>query len=131
MLAITNEDDVQTLQNNLKTIYKWQQVNNMQFNENKFELLQYGKNLDIKDSTSYFGPNSRKIERTQCVKDLGVKMSDTQFHLTYRYNMYQSPAKMWVDHKNFPFQGYAHHENTMVQHSPTTHRLLLPAMDTT
>jgi len=62
LLPITNEDDVLTLQNNLKTIYKWQQVNNMQFNENKFELLRYGKNRDIKDSTSYFGPNSRKIE---------------------------------------------------------------------
>ena len=48
----------------------------MQFNENKFELLRYGKNRDIKDSTSYFGPNSRKIEQTQCVKDLGIKMSD-------------------------------------------------------
>ena len=60
-----------------KTIYKWQQINKMQFNENQFELLRYGKNQDIKDSTSYFGPNSRKIEQTQCVKDLGIKMSDT------------------------------------------------------
>ena len=49
----------------------------MQFNENKFELLRYGKNQDIKESTSYFGPNSRIIEQTQCVKDLGIKMSDT------------------------------------------------------
>ena len=75
LLAIKN--DVKKLQNDLKTIYKWQQINNMQFNENKFELLWYGKNQDIKDSTSYFGPNSRKIEQTQCVKDLGIKMSDT------------------------------------------------------
>jgi hypothetical protein len=77
LLAITNEDDVKTLQNDLKTIYKWQQINNMQFNENKFELLRYGKNQHIKDSTSYYGPNGRTIERTECVKDLGVKMSDT------------------------------------------------------
>ena len=69
----------QTLQNDLKTIYKWHHVNNMQFNENKFQLpvLRYGKNQDMKDSASYFGPNSRKIEQTQYVKDLGVKMSDT------------------------------------------------------
>ena len=52
-----------------KIIYKWQQINNMQFIY--FELLRYGKNQDI-----YFGSNSRKIEQTQCVKDLCVKMSD-------------------------------------------------------
>ena len=75
--SFKNEDDVEKLQNDLKTIYKWQQINNMQFNENKFELLWYGKIEDIKDSTSNFGPNSRKIEQTQCVKDLGIKMSDT------------------------------------------------------
>ena len=37
-LAIKNEDDVKKLQNDLKTIYKWQQINNIQLNENKFEL---------------------------------------------------------------------------------------------
>ena len=52
----------------------------MLFNENKFELLGYGKNQDIKDSTSYFGPNTRKIEQTQFVKDFSVKMSNAQFH---------------------------------------------------
>jgi len=49
----------------------------MQFNENKFELLRYGNNQDIKDSTSYLGPNNRIIEQTQCVEDLAIKMSDT------------------------------------------------------
>ena len=42
----------------------WQQIQNIQFNENKFELLRYGKNQDIKDSTSYFGPNSRIFEQS-------------------------------------------------------------------
>ena len=73
LLAITNEDDIQTLQNDLKIIYKWQQVNNMQFNENKFELLRYGKNQDIKDSASYFGPNSRKIEQIQLWNEMLAK----------------------------------------------------------
>ena len=49
----------------------------MQFNENKFQLLRYGTNQDIKDSTSLFEPNSKHIEQTQCVKDLCIKMSDT------------------------------------------------------
>ena len=47
LLVIKNEDDVKTLQNYLKTIY------NMQFNENKSELLRYGKSRDIKDSTPH------------------------------------------------------------------------------
>ena len=29
---------------------------------------------------------------------------------------------MWVDHENFQCQRYAHYENTMVQHCPTTRR---------
>ena len=36
LLSITDEDDVKTLQNDIKTIYKWQETNNMQFNSNKF-----------------------------------------------------------------------------------------------
>ena len=49
------------LQNHLNPICKWQQINNMQFNENKFELLRYGKNQDMKISTSYLG---LKIEQS-------------------------------------------------------------------
>jgi len=37
---------------------------------------------------------------------------------------------MQVDHKNFPCQRYAHYDSTIMQQSPTTHRLLLPAVDT-
>ena len=31
LLAITNEKDVKTLQSDLKTIYLWQQIKNIQF----------------------------------------------------------------------------------------------------
>ena len=77
LLSITDEDDVKTLQNDLKTIYKWQETNNMQFNSNKFELLRYGKNKHIKESTSYYSLNETTIEQAQCVKDLRIKMSVT------------------------------------------------------
>jgi len=46
-LSQKNEDVVKKQRNDLKTIHKWQQINNMQFNEKKFELLRYGKNHDI------------------------------------------------------------------------------------
>jgi len=54
-------------------MYRWQQINHMQFNENKFELLRYGKNQDIKDSTSYFAPNSGKINKPNVSKSLVSK----------------------------------------------------------
>ena len=57
-------------------IYKWQETNNMQFNSNKFELLRYGKNQHINESTSHYSPNETTIEQTN-VKDLGLKLSVT------------------------------------------------------
>ena len=42
-LGIKDEEDTQMLQNDLHKLFKWADTNNMKFNENKFELLQYGK----------------------------------------------------------------------------------------
>ena len=39
LLAIRNEEEVKKLQNDNKTIYKWEEINNTQFNGKKFELL--------------------------------------------------------------------------------------------
>ena len=43
----------------------------------QLELLRYGKNQHIKESTSYYSPNETTIEQTQYVKDLGIKISVT------------------------------------------------------
>ena len=40
------------LQNNLLKLYKWADSNNMKFNANKFELLQYGKEQETKSATT-------------------------------------------------------------------------------
>ena len=49
----------------------------MAFNSNKFEVLRYGKNQEIKDSTDYLTPNADSlIERKECVRDLGIQISD-------------------------------------------------------
>ena len=47
----------------------------MQFNDLKFELLRYGKNDDLKLSTSYVTPSFNLIEEKNNVKDLGVTLS--------------------------------------------------------
>ena len=37
----------------LHKLYKWADTNNMKFNANKFELLRYGKEQEIKSATTY------------------------------------------------------------------------------
>jgi ribonuclease P/MRP protein subunit RPP40 len=73
---ILNENDVESLQSNLRTIYEWQSLNNMEFNDKKFESLRYGKNQHIKSVTSYTTPSDTPIEVKHSVKDLGIFMSD-------------------------------------------------------
>ena len=50
MLAVENNTDMANLQNDLNQIYSWAEANNLQFNNLKFELLQYGDNKDLKES---------------------------------------------------------------------------------
>ena len=73
---IADEEDVESLQSDLNRLYSWQVQNNMQFNGGKFEILRYGKNTTLKESTSYFTPNCEEIiEEKECLRDLGIIMS--------------------------------------------------------
>ena len=74
---VKNHSDVEALQDEQEKLYPWQEVNNMAFNSNKFEVLRYGWNQEIRDSTEYFTPNSENfIERKECLRDLGIRISD-------------------------------------------------------
>ena len=53
LLGIKVEKDTQMLQNDLHKLYKLAETNNMKFNANKFELLQYGKEQEIESATTY------------------------------------------------------------------------------
>ncbi len=74
MRQIKDEVDTEALQKDLTTIYKWQETNNMLFNDKKFELIRYGKNRDLKNTTNYRNPLGQQIMENQCVKDLGIHM---------------------------------------------------------
>ena len=52
-LVIKDEEDTQMLQNDLHMLYKLADTNNMKLNANKFELLRYGKEQEIKSATTY------------------------------------------------------------------------------
>ena len=74
---VNSEEDIESLQADLEKLYKWQDSNNMQFNSKKFEILRYGKNQDLKNSTFYLTPNQDEIiEEKECLRDLGILMSN-------------------------------------------------------
>ena len=74
---IKNIADTIALQNDLETVYNWQRENNMLFNDEKFELLRYGKNVEIKSQTTYSGPTGTIIQEKSSIRDLGVTMSNS------------------------------------------------------
>ena len=80
--SIKNLDDRNKIKTDLAALIKWTEENSMQFNEGKFQLLQIGKNQELKIPYSH---NEINIENSQNVKDLGVYVSDnlsSKFHIT-------------------------------------------------
>ena len=75
MLGIQSKNDMVNLQTDLNTIYEWAELNNLQFNDLKFELMQYGDNEGLKDSHQYLSSSQVPLEASETVKDLGVLMS--------------------------------------------------------
>ena len=77
LLGIKDEEDTQLLQNDLHKLYKFADTNNMKFNANKFELMRYGKEQEIKSATTYKWYDDSNINGKEQVRDLGIMMSNT------------------------------------------------------
>ena len=77
LLRIKDEEDTQMIQNDLHKLYKWADTNNMKFGANKFELLRYGKEQEIKSATTYKSYDDSNIDDKEQVRDLGIMMSST------------------------------------------------------
>jgi len=73
--AVNDQRDTENMQSDLDTIYRWTEENNMALNDDKFECLRYGPNMDMKNSTSYKSNTGKLIEVKEHVKDLGIIMS--------------------------------------------------------
>ena len=66
------------LQSDLIELYNWADKNNMEYNGDKFEGMQYGNN----EPQAYTTPNLQNIDTQMQVNDLGVIMSkDLTFSL--------------------------------------------------
>ena len=77
---------------------RWSVTNNMQFNDVKFDLLRYGTNKDLKDTTSYVSPSFKLIEEKESVKDLGVTLSSDGTFKVHINNLIESAKNMssWI-----------------------------------
>ena len=96
--GISNEEDVHALQHDLQTVYDWARKNNMEFNSEKFEILQYqarGSNLDV---PSYYSEDGLMIPKKTAVRDLGITMSnDASFSIYINEKVAAMNSKIsWV-----------------------------------
>ena len=74
----------------------------MIFNDTKFELLRYGENKFLKESTNYLGLSGKKIEKHEHVRDLGVVMSsDASFRV--RIHQVAATARKYKGKNTFTY----------------------------
>jgi len=74
MKEISNITDIQLLQNDLESVYRWTASNNMKLNGLKFEHIKYGKNEEQKEHSVYLSDTNSPIESMSQVKDLGITL---------------------------------------------------------
>ena len=96
--GIKTESDAAELQNDLFRIYDWSIKNNMEFNSIKFELLRYGLDNALKESTKYVTPEWELIESKDTVKDLGITLENNCSFKQHITNRIEAAKRMsaWV-----------------------------------
>lgn len=75
LAGVINGNDAQNLQRDLNLIYRWSFKNNMLFNSGKFECVRYGRDVALKESSSYQAFGGKDVPAATTVRDLGVLMS--------------------------------------------------------
>ena len=61
------------MQEDFEAIINWSKNNNMELNENKFELMHHGYNEELKDS--YTLPSGTSISSSDTVRHLGIMIN--------------------------------------------------------
>ena len=88
LLGLKDEENTQMLQNDLNKPCNGQiLIIIMKFNANKFELLRYGKEQEIKYATTYKSYDDSNIDDKEQVRDLGKIMSNTATFTLYIRNI--------------------------------------------
>ena len=101
----------------------------MKFNDNKFELLRYGKEQEIKSATTYKSYDDSNIDDKEEVKDLGIMMSNTStFTLNIRNIVKKARDKMgWG--LRVSVAGTLSHADTLEVSRHSLTKVLLPALE--
>ena len=84
----TKIDDVtagNTLQQDQNHVYDWAFANNMFFNGQKFNYVSFSSNKSSSLSNVYINPEYNIISPSSNVLDLGVYMSNNDFHVANVY----------------------------------------------
>jgi ribonuclease P/MRP protein subunit RPP40 len=69
----TTEEEVEETQEDLNLLYQWQELNNMSYNDSKFQVLRMGGNRSLAEDTLLFTPGyTDPIIPSDTVKDLGI-----------------------------------------------------------
>ena len=85
--SIKTKHDSFLLQTDLNGIYHWSTVNNMKFNDDKFEVLSFG----LKEfEAAYKTPSNAVIDGKSIVKDLGILFNCT---LSFKEHILQVVSK--------------------------------------
>ena len=74
--GVQNVEDMEVFQDTVDRLYKWQKDNNMKFNVLKFQVVRFGPNQELKDSTAVKAPDGTSIEAASSVRDLGIIVDD-------------------------------------------------------
>jgi ribonuclease P/MRP protein subunit RPP40 len=74
-LGIESEQNCETLQQGLETMYSWAEMVGMEFNAGKFELLRFWPVRNDAPDILYMAQDGSPIEEQGCLRDLGVRVS--------------------------------------------------------
>ncbi len=72
---ITDPENCDKLQDDLDSVYKWAENNNMCFNSEKFKYLCFSTKHSINNDNIYISPTNNIINPSTSVRDLGIQMS--------------------------------------------------------
>ena len=89
--SIKSMSDRELLEIDLKAVIKWADNNKMQLNRLKFQLLQHGRDDNLK--MSYNIDTDVKVEKSKDVKDLGVTISENLSYETHVMNITNAAKK--------------------------------------
>ena len=95
---IASVEDTLLLQEDIEHIFDWAEENNMEFNDEKFQLIRYGPDQEIINQTDYMTKSHNSISQANVVKDLGVLMSDDLSFTNHNQTIISNARKIsgWV-----------------------------------